>query len=154
MHDEEFLLCYCLLTAVLLRLQWYYCCITVYSNCKCAEERPCGLTSWHPPVEEGEVCLQLLLCVKATGYAATVSHWTPVLHIFCLTSTVKRSVTVPHLSLSALPQCTISYQPVRKPASHRCLSQVCIVGGGPQSSLNIASGICLDFGQYLESVLD
>lgn len=117
---------------------------------KCAEERSCGLTSWLLPLEDGEVCLQLLLlCVsksKSTGYEATVSHGTPVLHFFCLASTLKRSISVPHLSLSALLQCAVSYQLVRKPSSHGCLSWAFIVGVGPQSSLNIFNGICLFFG--------
>lgn len=49
-----------------------------------------------------------------------MSHWTPVLNFFCLTSLLKKSLTVPHLSLSALPLCIVSYQLVRKPGSHWC----------------------------------
>lgn len=50
-----------------------HCCIIPAQTVKCAEERSCGLTSWFLPLEEGAVCLQLL-CVKSTGYEATVSH--------------------------------------------------------------------------------
>lgn len=100
------------------------------------------------------MCLQLLLCVKSTGYEATVSYWTPVLHFFCLTSRLKKSLTVPHLNLSAPPLFVVSYQHVRKPASHGCLLWGFIVVGGPQSSLNIVIGICLDFGLYLELLVD
>lgn len=116
---------------------------------KCAEEKSCGLPSWLlllEEEEEEEVCLQLLLCVsksKSTGYEATVSQGTPVLLFFCLATALKRSITVPHLSLCALLQNAVSYQHVRKPSSRGCLSWAFIVGVGPQSSLNINNGICL-----------
>lgn len=83
---------------------------------------------------------------KSTGCEATVSHRTPVLHFFCLASALRRSISVPHLSLSALLQCVVSYQLVRKPSSHGFLSCPFIVGVGPQPSLNIFNGICLCFG--------
>lgn len=75
--------------------------------------------------QEGEVCVQLLLlCVKSAGYEATVSQRPPVLHVFCMTSPPKRSVSIPHLCVSALQQCAVSYQLVRKSASFPCLLRV------------------------------
>lgn len=122
----------------------------------CAEVCSYGLTSWLLPLEDEEVCLQLLLlCVSKstpTGYEATVSHRTPVLHSFCLASALKRSISVPHLGPSALLQCAVSYQLVRKPSSRGFLSCPFIEGVGPQPSLNIFNGICLCFGLYLEPV--
>lgn len=96
-------------------------------------------------LEEGEVCLQLL-CLsksKSAGCEATVSHETPALHFFCLASSLKRSIIVPHLSLSALLLCIVSRQLIRKPSS---LSWAFILGVRPQSSLNTASGTCFCFG--------
>lgn len=81
---------------------------------------------------------------KSAGCEATVSHGTPAHRSFCLASTLRGSVSVPHPSLFALLHCTVSDQPVRKPSSHGCLSWAFIVRGvGPQSSLNIAKGLCL-----------
>lgn len=83
---------------------------------------------------------------KSAGCEATVSHGTPAHQSFCLASALRGSVSVPHPSLFALLHCTVSDQPVRKPSSHGCLSWAFIVGGvGPQSSLNIAKGLCLLF---------
>lgn len=105
-----------------------------------------GFTSCLLPLEGGAACLQLLQCVKSAGCEATVSHRTPVLPLFCLTSTLKRSVTVPHRSISAPPPCALSHQSGNLPAVDAWYGFVCFVGGGLRSSLNIDIEICLDFG--------
>lgn len=78
-----------------------------------------GAPQLAPVLLTAEVCLQLLLRrlsqPKCAGCEATVSPRTPVLHLFCLTSSLKRSVTVPHLNLFALLRGGVSAQLIRKP---------------------------------------
>ncbi|CAF93168.1 unnamed protein product [Tetraodon nigroviridis] len=64
---------------------------------------------------------------ECAGCEATVSPRTPALHLFCLTSSLKRSVTVPHLNLFALLQLR-GISPAHRESFHGLLSAVLVHG--------------------------